>query len=145
MQFGGFRIYDQQGAYFLTFTVVDWIDAFTRPAYKQMLIDALRFYQESRGLLIFGYVIMTNHVHLLVQTPEHQLSDFIRDFKRWTSRQMREMLQEPQESRKGWILNRMGWRGNINAKNQMFQFWQPAIQKEFGAYLLPGKSCITFI
>ena len=124
MQFGGYRIYDQQGAYFLTFTVVDWIDVFTRPAYKQVLIEALRFYQNSRGLKVFGYVIMTNHLHLLAQTPEHHLSDFIRDFKRWTSRKLKEMLQEPQESRKSWIINRMEWRGKGNTHNHDFQFWQ---------------------
>ncbi len=124
MQFGGYHIYDQHAPHFLTLTVTDWIDAFSRPTYKQLAIDSLKFYQDSRGLIIYGYVLMSNHLHMIAQTPDNKLSDFIRDYKRWISRQMRILIEEENESRLEWMKNRFEWRGRINAQNIDFQFWE---------------------
>lgn len=66
---GGYRIDDQQGVYFLTFTVVGWVDVFVRSAYKQLVMDALRFYQDKDGLQVYAFVLMTNHMHLIVRSP----------------------------------------------------------------------------
>ena len=53
--------------YYLTSTVVDWVDVFTRPVYKQIIVDSLRFCQEKKGLIIYGWVLMSNYLHLLAQ------------------------------------------------------------------------------
>ncbi len=41
------------GIYFLTLTVVDWVDVFTRPVYKHIIIDALK----SFGFSSFGFAL----------------------------------------------------------------------------------------
>ena len=51
--------------YFITTTVIDWMDVFTRPAYKHIVIDSLRYCQEHKGLQIYAWVLMTNHLHLI--------------------------------------------------------------------------------
>ena len=51
--------------YFITLTVVDWVDVFTRPIYKHIVIDSLRYCQENKRLRIYAWVMMSNHLHLL--------------------------------------------------------------------------------
>jgi REP element-mobilizing transposase RayT len=82
----GFQIKDQYAVHFLTFTVVEWVDVFTRKIYSDILIDSLKFCQEKKGLKIHAWCIMSNHVHLILSTDGvKKLSDVIRDFKKFSS------------------------------------------------------------
>ena len=45
--------------YFTTSTVVDWMDVFTRPVYKHIIVESLRYCQQHKGLDIYGGVLMT--------------------------------------------------------------------------------------
>jgi len=38
---------------------------------------------KNKGMLLYGYVIMSNHIHLIVQSEDGKLSDLIRDFKKF--------------------------------------------------------------
>ncbi|MEO0555741.1 MAG: hypothetical protein AAF149_21225 [Bacteroidota bacterium] len=58
-----YQIQDQGGLYFLTFQVVGWADIFSRPTYRDMVIDSFKYCREHKGMELFAYVIMTNHVH----------------------------------------------------------------------------------
>ncbi len=42
--------------FFVTTTVIDWIDIFTRPHYKHIIIDSLRHCQKEKGLIIYAWV-----------------------------------------------------------------------------------------
>lgn len=55
----GYQIKDQDGLYYLTFQVVDWIDVFTRQIYRDIIIDSLRYCINNKSLQVFGYVIMS--------------------------------------------------------------------------------------
>ena len=79
----GYHI-DQQALHYLTIQVVDWIDVFTRKAYRDIVIDSLQFCQKHKGLQIFGYVIMSNHIHLIANSPQGELSNTVRGFKKFT-------------------------------------------------------------
>ena len=63
-----YKILDQNGLNFLTLTIVEWIDLFTRPVYSDIVIESLRYCQKEKGLMAFGYVIMPSHLHLIVRT-----------------------------------------------------------------------------
>ena len=68
--------------HFVTCTVINWIDVFTREEYKAIIIDSLKYCIENKGLEVHGYVIMHNHIHLLISTAsENKLQDLVRDFK----------------------------------------------------------------
>ena len=74
------------GSYFLTATVVGWIDVFTRKAYNDTVIDSLQYCIQEKGLNVYAYCIMSNHLHMVVNCDEpYQLADVIRDFKKHTS------------------------------------------------------------
>ncbi len=60
----GYQVHDQYGTYFLTFTVVDWVDIFTRNSYRDIIIGSFNYCIREKGLRIYGYVIMTNHARL---------------------------------------------------------------------------------
>lgn len=118
------------GIYFVTFTVVDWIDVFSRDLYRKVLIDNLIFYRENRGLELYGYVVMTNHMHLLIANSSEPLSDTIRDYKKYTAKTILELIEDENESRRTWMLSQFRFSASKNSRNSRYQFWQQHNQPE---------------
>ena len=58
---------EKQTCYFITLNTVDWVDIFIRPVYKQVVVHTLNHFIESKGLIVYSWCLMTNHLHLLVQ------------------------------------------------------------------------------
>ena len=122
-----YKFYDPEGLYFVTTAVVHWIDVFTRSIYKDIIIDSLSYCIEEKGLLLHSYVIMSNHIHLIIgkQKAELTFSDILRDFKKFTAMKVIQAIKDnPQESRKEWILWMFRKAGKKNGNNIMYQFWQ---------------------
>lgn len=89
-----YKILDQKAPYFVTFTVVQWIDLFTRNEYRDILIESLKFCQENKGLVIYSYCIMTNHVHMIISSTQGlKLESIIRDFRGFTSKELRKEIE----------------------------------------------------
>ncbi|MCC7520211.1 MAG: transposase [Flavobacteriaceae bacterium] len=119
-----YTISDQEKPYFITATVVDWVDIFTRKIYRDIIIESLTYNIEKKGLIIYAYVIMSNHIHLIIQAKDGNLSDILRDFKKHTSKAiLNAIIQEP-ESRKEWMLERFSKAKESHQRNSNFQFWQ---------------------
>jgi len=114
-----YRIHDQHKVYFLTCTVHQWVDVFSRKHYADIIIDSLKHCQQHKGLQLYGWVIMTNHIHMIASCePPNRLSDVLRDFKKYTSKQVFNAISEhPQESRKRW----MSW---LLKEGDDIQFWE---------------------
>ncbi len=75
-------ITDKERIYFLTSTVVDWVDVFTRPVYRYIVIDSLKHCINEKGLELYAWVIMSNHIHLVAASKDgNNLADTMRDFK----------------------------------------------------------------
>lgn len=112
--------------YFITFSVVHWIDVFTRNIYREILLNSFKFCQQNKGLRIHAFVIMTNHVHMIVSAKEGCfLENIMRDLKKFTSSEIIKAIKNNSiESRKEWMLIAFQKAGNNNANNTNFQFWQ---------------------
>jgi putative transposase len=111
--------------YFLTLTVVDWVDVFTRPIYKQIIVDSLRHCQQKKGLELYAWVLMSNHLHLLASGAEtRNLSDILRDFKKFTSKTITDTILNEPESRRKWMINQFEFAGRFDPKITNFRFWQ---------------------
>ncbi len=119
----GYQIKDQSALYFLTFQVVDWIDVFTRQNYQDLVIESLDFCQKNKGLQVFAYVVMSNHLHLIVNSPMGELSDTIRDFKRFTSNNILAAIKNNVESRREWMLERFENHAQRHKRNTHYQLW----------------------
>jgi putative transposase len=82
-----YKIFKGDDAYFVTFTIVDWIKVLVEDSYKHLILNAIKFYQKNKGLVVYGYCIMPNHVHMIVQaTGDNTISEILRDLKKFTSR-----------------------------------------------------------
>src|SRR5215203_1091562 len=112
-----YRIKDQFVAYFITLTVIDWVDVFTRKEYKDVLIDSLNYCIASKGLQVYEFVIMSNHLHAIVSSDKLLLSDIIRDFKKFTAKQIIEQIINSNESRKEWLIKKFSYAGARNSNN----------------------------
>ena len=77
-----YKFSNPEGLYFVTFAVVGWIDVFTRVVYKDILIEIFTYCVKEKGLRIHGYVIMSNHVHMVISSNAgNRLEDIMRDEK----------------------------------------------------------------
>src|SRR6185369_2417499 len=102
-----------------------WVDLFTRNVYKDILLESWRYCQQQKGLLIHAYVIMTNHVHMIVSRNSDTLLEAImRDMKKFTSSKLLEAIKKEPESRKEWMLSLFRQAGENNSNNKIFQLWQ---------------------
>lgn len=122
---GSYKFHDADGLYFVTFATVQWVDAFTRSEYAEIVLESLRFCQKEKGLVIHAWCIMSNHLHLIISRKgEKDLSEILRDFKKYTSTQILKRIQAIAESRKNWMLWIFRSAGEQNPNNTNFQFWQ---------------------
>ena len=121
-----YKINNPEGLYFVSFSTVAWVDVFTRIVYKDILIDSIKFCQQHKGLLLYAWCIMTNHVHLILKADEgFDVSGILRDMKKFTSRQLIKAIENnPRESRKLWMLSKFKHAGEYNSNNRDYQFWQ---------------------
>jgi REP element-mobilizing transposase RayT len=126
MSDGGYQIRNQNAVHFITFSVIEWIDVFTRKMYADIIVESLIFCQKNKGLNIHAWCLMSNHIHLIVSTNEpFTLSDFLRDFKKHTSSKIVKAIEENQrESRRNWMLWIFKKAGENNKRNETYQFWQ---------------------
>jgi REP element-mobilizing transposase RayT len=125
MSAGGYKIRNKEGIHFITFAVVEWVDVFTRKAYCDILLDSLRHCQKERGLYIHGWCLMSNHLHLVVSAKNEDTSEILRDFKKFTSKQIiKAILENKNESRKEWMLQIFKEQGEKNSRNSIYQFWR---------------------
>ena len=122
-----YKILDQHGLNFITLTIVEWIDLFTRPVYSEILLDSLKFCQDNKGLQVHAYIIMPSHVHLIVSTDgTNELSAILQSFKSYTAKQFLQYIKDPTkpESRREWLLNHFKFNARKNRTNSEHQVWQ---------------------
>lgn len=122
-----YKFHNPDGLYFITFSVVNWVDVFSRQLYRDQLLEIFDFCSKNKGLVIHAYVIMSNHVHMIISRKNggHLLANIMRDMKKFSSYKLTKAIQENiQESRKNWMINIFRENGNRNSNNTNFQFWQ---------------------
>ena len=122
---GGYKIRNQAAIHFITFAVAEWVDVFTRKAYRDIVLESLKYCQAEKGLLLHCWCIMSNHLHLILSAKNHDLSDILRDFKKFTSKQIIEAIKRnDHESREDWMLKIFREEGMKNSRNKNYQFWR---------------------
>lgn len=120
-----YKFRNPEGCYFVTFAVVGWVDVFTRTVYKDILIESWKYCQKQKGLLVHAYVIMTNHVHMIISRNSSMLlENIMRDMKKFTSVKIIEAIKRENEIRKYWMLQIFARAGGNNSNNTTYQFWQ---------------------
>lgn len=88
--------FDTHGnVFFVTFTTVGFIHLFNDPVFAEVIIENLQYYQKRGDFVILAYVVMPNHIHLVVTIADGKtISGCIGNLKRITSRQISSRLEQ---------------------------------------------------
>lgn len=120
-----YKINDNNRPYFVTLTTIGWVDIFTRKEQKLLIIDSLRYCQHNKGLIIFAYCLMPSHLHMICKADEgFSLSHILRDMKKYTSKEITNLIIEEAESRKEWLLQMLAKAGRKYKREQRYKVWQ---------------------
>lgn len=121
-----YKFHKPEAAYFVSFAVVEWLDVFTRNEYKDILVDSLEFCQKEKGMEIYAWCIMTNHIHLVFRSVgDYKPEQILGDFKRFTSKAVVKAIQDdPRESRKEVLLEQFLKAGKKSSNVSKYQFWR---------------------
>jgi putative transposase len=106
--------------YFVTTSAEKHIHIFKRESIIRIMLDSLHFLRTSKRMVLFVFVIMPNHIHLIGRfSKEHPLSDVMRDFKRHTARQIIRQLMAEENTEKLGLLQ------SLNQDNrQEYKVWE---------------------
>jgi REP element-mobilizing transposase RayT len=120
-----YRFGESQNPHFVTTSVINWVDALSRPLYKDIIIDSLKYCIKNKDLIVHAWVIMNNHIHLVISAKNATpLADIMRDFKKHTAKELLEVIDTPGESRRSWMMWLFSAAGKNNSNNDRYQFWQ---------------------
>ncbi len=118
-----YKIYEPTHPYFITCTVLHWIPIFTRTQSTDILFDSLKFLQKSDNLKITAYVILENHLHMIVSSDD--ISKTMAKFKSYTAKELINLLQK---SNAKTILEQLAFYKKAHKTETTYQVWQEGIQ-----------------
>jgi REP element-mobilizing transposase RayT len=118
--------------FYITSNVYKRINIFTSPSFIIPIIDSLNYYRYQYTCKLIGYVIMPDHIHLLIwPSVEKAITDFMRDFKRFTSGRI--TRQAKVEGKSHWVENfEEAGTETERAEYKVWQdsFWEQSIYTE---------------
>ena len=115
-----YKISESDSPYFITCTVVDWLPVLTRDNIASILIENLVFMTTHNRLMIFAYVIMPSHIHMIVNAP--LLSAQISRFKSYIARRIIDLLISEDDKR---LLSIFQHAKPDYKADSTYRFWQP--------------------
>lgn len=115
----------RDACYVLTLNTVDKIDVFVRPAYKQVIADALNYFVDSQGLTIYSWCLMSSHLHLIIRPKDGTApSYFERDFKKFTTPAILKTIDLEMDFRRDWMLQHFEEYPKSLRRLEKFHLWQ---------------------
>jgi len=120
-----YKITNPELPHFITLTVLNWIPVFTRPETVEILLNSLKFLI-SDGLKIYAYVILENHLHLVVQS--NKLDKDIARFKSYTAKCLIQYLVQYNIRQ---ILDQLAFYKKAHKTDRTYQFWQEGVHPEW--------------
>jgi putative transposase len=120
-----YKFHNPNGAYFISFATVNWLNLFTHDIYFSVLADSIDYCREKKGMELFCYCFMPNHVHFIFRSKNGDPSGLIRDYKGFTSKKLLKTIQEnPSENRREYFLHVFEKAGNARSNVEKYQLWQ---------------------
>jgi len=87
-----YKVHQAGHPYFITSTINSWLPVFTRQEAADVIYDSWRYLQREREFNLFAYVILENHLHMIVSAP--QLPAVMQSFKSYTARKIIDLLEQ---------------------------------------------------
>ena len=117
-----YKIYEPTHPHFVTCTVLHWIPIFTRTQTTDIIFESLKYLQKSDNLKIYAYVILENHLHLLVSSDD--IAKTMTNFKKFTARKIIDLLKEHNVKT---ILEQLSFYKKAHKTTAKYQLWQEGI------------------
>ena len=118
-----YKIFEPTHPHFITCTILHWIPIFTRTQTTDIIFDSLKYLQQTDNLKLYSYVILENHLHLIVSSDD--IGKSMRKFKSYTAREILKLLQENNVKT---ILDQLAFYKKAHKKETTYQLWQEGIQ-----------------
>lgn len=133
--------------YFVTIVAINWVDLFTRREQRMVLVDALNFCVEKKGLEINSYCIMPSHVHMICRVSDDSvpLANVMRDFKKFTSKKIIETVITETESRRDWLLPMFQQSCAHLKRKQTYKVWQTGYHAKVIETTYFGRQKLNYI
>ena len=80
---------------FNTSTALYWKHLFANDIYKDIIVDSLKFMSYKKWIVVYGLVIMLNHIHLLIEVPIEVPveKDIQHSFMSFTAHEIKKMMK----------------------------------------------------
>lgn len=103
--------------HFFTATNLEWKKLLAEDKYKDIIIESMRFLVKNKRVIIYGFVIMDNHIHIIWQLQANRKrEDVQRDFLKYVAQQIKkDMLVNEPDKLKEFI---------VSARDRKYQFWE---------------------
>ena len=103
--------------HFFTATNLEWKKLLQPDKYKDIIIDSMKFLVSDKRVIIYGFVIMPNHIHTLWHLRAGKIKEHVqRDFLKHTAQTIKDDMQKNnQDGLKDYL---------VNAKDRQYQFWE---------------------
>ena len=120
-----YKFQNPTAAYFVSFATVYWLDVFVRQEYLDILAASVDYCRREKGMELYAYCFMPSHVHFIFRDANENPTTLLRDFKKYTAKKIISAIEEnPQESRKEWLLWMFERAGKKKGNISKYQFWQ---------------------
>jgi REP element-mobilizing transposase RayT len=111
------EVYAKQHPDFITITCLEWRPILVEDTFKDVIISSLRFLSKKNRIIVYGFVIMNNHLHLVWQIHgDHLRENVQRDFLKFTSQQILKELRNRSSPMQKSLL--------VNSKDRKHQIWE---------------------
>lgn len=109
--------YDEYNIFFITTTCYKWFHLLNIGDGMDIIIESLLFCCKKYQASILAYVLMPNHIHLLIHFIDGKNRvNFMRDFKKFTATQIRKEVEKTDTK----LLEKIRYRKG----KQVFKIWQ---------------------
>ncbi len=89
-----YKILNQEGLYFVTSTIIEWLPVFKNEFYYNILLEAIKYSQIKKNLKLYAYVLLDNHFHLIVTGDN--LTNVFKSIKGFTAKEIIKQLKSDQ-------------------------------------------------
>ncbi|TAN47900.1 MAG: transposase [Methylococcaceae bacterium] len=114
-----YHVLNKQSPHFLTATVNHWMPLFTRPETVDIILDSWRYLQREAGFVLYGYVILENHLHLIAAS-----NDLSRDMQRFKSFTAQEILVHLEARGARKMLDLLALFKRFHKTQSHYQLWE---------------------
>ena len=109
-----------------------FIKIFKEEKYANILLENIDFYRAKYKFKLIAYVIMPDHFHWLIypdQDDVKRVSNIMEDFKKFTSRKLRKLMEEDKKIQ--WL--KLFKLENCRKRNWKYKIWQDGYD-DLGVY-----------